>query len=224
MQANEIIRLIRREQEPTPNTLSQLNELVERYPWFSIAHQLRLKAMYIANSEAFSEVAHLVSAYTLNRGLLYDFLYHSPLLEEEDEFELASPNLPDESFKTVDAKPDTAIPQTPPPIYTPEPSDYFALEAVESEPKLSDSDLLDKFIEASPRIIPQVAYTASEPVLTDDIDGIASEPLAEVYLSQGLYDKAISVYKQLSLQNPEKRAYFASLIKAAIAKGKERKK
>ncbi len=42
---------------------------------------------------------------------------------------------------------------------------------------------------------------------------IISESLAEILSKQGKTDKAIEMYKKLSLRNPEKSAYFASLIK-----------
>lgn len=43
-------------------------------------------------------------------------------------------------------------------------------------------------------------------------DGLASESLAEIYVKQGKPEKAIEMYKKLSLRNPQKNQYFASKI------------
>lgn len=47
-------------------------------------------------------------------------------------------------------------------------------------------------------------------------DGLASEPLAEIYIKQGKYDKAIEMYRKLSLRNPQKNAYFARKIEEIL--------
>lgn len=43
-------------------------------------------------------------------------------------------------------------------------------------------------------------------------DELISESLADVYVKQGKKEKAIDMYKKLSLQNPEKNTYFAAKI------------
>jgi len=41
---------------------------------------------------------------------------------------------------------------------------------------------------------------------------IATETMAEVWIKQGHPEKAIEIYQKLSLLNPSKSSYFASLI------------
>lgn len=47
-------------------------------------------------------------------------------------------------------------------------------------------------------------------------DGLASESLADIYIKQGKYDKAIDMFKKLSLRNPQKNAYFARKIEEVL--------
>jgi hypothetical protein len=47
-------------------------------------------------------------------------------------------------------------------------------------------------------------------------DGLASETLADIYIKQGKYDKAIEMYRKLSLRNPQKSAYFARKIEEVL--------
>jgi hypothetical protein len=83
--------------------------------------------------------------------------------------------------------------------------------------KLLQSELIDKFIIANPRIEPHKDKTI---VPTEDISrlfveesvSLVSETLAKIYLSQGYYSKAIDIYEKLSLKFPEKSSYFASQI------------
>jgi hypothetical protein len=44
-------------------------------------------------------------------------------------------------------------------------------------------------------------------------ENTVSESLAQIMLNQGKTDKAIEMYRKLSLLNPEKSSYFAHKIK-----------
>lgn len=85
---------------------------------------------------------------------------------------------------------------------------------------LNQSTLIDRFIEADPRILPKDRI---EDVPREQIDislesikeseDNVSELLAEILYEQGHYKKAISIYERLSLKFPDKSAYFAVQIK-----------
>ncbi|SFA76691.1 hypothetical protein SAMN05660845_0442 [Flavobacterium swingsii] len=78
----------------------------------------------------------------------------------------------------------------------------------------SKLDIIDKFIEANPKISP-VKKDASTPVIavkTEDNSYLMTETLAKVYLEQKKYSKAIQAYEILILKYPEKITFFADRI------------
>ncbi len=78
-------------------------------------------------------------------------------------------------------------------------------------------DLIDKFIEDNPRI-GAIGDSAEEIDIRSstkmDKKALMTETLAQVYLEQKKYKKAIQAYKILSLKYPEKSGFFADRIKA----------
>lgn len=66
-------------------------------------------------------------------------------------------------------------------------------------------------IEEENDIIPEPIFKQVMDSISSEA-GIVSESLAKVLASQGKKDKAIEMYRKLSLQNPDKNAYFADLI------------
>ncbi|MFK7781138.1 hypothetical protein, partial [Psychroserpens sp.] len=67
-------------------------------------------------------------------------------------------------------------------------------------------ELIDKFLETNPKIIPSKEISKIEIKTEDTVkhDGLMTETLARIYLEQKNYEKAIQSYKILSLKYPEK--------------------
>lgn len=83
------------------------------------------------------------------------------------------------------------------------------------EEKKKKTELIDKFIESSPKISPlrqeDVIKTYAEQS-DADTSYLMTETLARVYLEQKKYQKAIKAYEILILKYPEKSSFFADRI------------
>jgi hypothetical protein len=102
-------------------------------------------------------------------------------------------------------------------------------ESSAQEEKDRKSELIDKFIQDRPKIIPapptKRASEGENNTKKEEInilskpntqapDSLMTETLAKVYLQQKNYKKAIQAYKILILKNPEKSGSFADQIRA----------
>ncbi len=86
-----------------------------------------------------------------------------------------------------------------------EAKDRKALKTAWQKEKLAEA--ADEEIDEIPE---PIFKQAMESISTES--NLISESLAEILAQQGKTDKAIAMYKKLSLRNPEKSTYFASLI------------
>jgi hypothetical protein len=87
---------------------------------------------------------------------------------------------------------------------------------IENNPeKQKKIDIIDKFIEANPKIAP-VKETTKPPAniskSAEEPTHLMTETLAKVYLEQKKYSKAIQAFEILILKYPEKSSFFADRI------------
>ena len=98
------------------------------------------------------------------------------------------------------------------------PKDFFSWleEPKEVKPKLKYAHLIDKFLADQPKIVPKKEFFSpvnmARKSVEEDLD-IVSETLANLYVQQGHYSKAIKAFEQLSLKFPKKNVYFGARIK-----------
>ncbi|WP_290701768.1 hypothetical protein [Lacinutrix sp.] len=90
-------------------------------------------------------------------------------------------------------------------------------KSLHSIAKAKKFDLIEKFIEKSPKLAGKKTPTSKHNIAKAQMiqpEALMTETLARIYLEQKNYKKAIQSYKILSLKYPEKSGFFADQIKA----------
>jgi hypothetical protein len=200
-----------------------LEDITEKYPYFSISHILLSKGLLNTESVRYNKKLKQAALYTLDRKQLFK------LITEQKK---ATSDIVKEKIKIIEV-------ETPPnfkekkielkigePLYFDETeehsfSEWLSLTKVKkinrTEVKKEETDLIDSFIETQPTIKTEKNkfFSPTETAKTSLIENneLVTETLARVYLEQEHFDKAIQAYKKLSLKYPKKSSFFANQIK-----------
>ncbi|MDR1680266.1 MAG: hypothetical protein LBS12_00555 [Prevotellaceae bacterium] len=200
---------------PTPHTdgdtLSELQAMAARYPWFPLPHLLLYETMLRHNAPDAGQYAVTAGVYAADRNHFYWRLQQPVTVVDPPESECV--------IEFIDDTPDSPEPLPPGPT-TKHPvaapgGDYFSAG---DEVDLTGNDPITQFIIEQPKINPHTSpldsiewEDATEKRQTP-IDYV-TETLAQIYAEQQLADLAIGTYEKLILQIPKKSAYFAAQIK-----------
>ena len=219
-------------------TLYELRNLVALYPYYQPARLLMLKNMYLLHDASFDEELRRAAVYITDRKVLFNLVEASHY-----EVKTATPKPRTEAdgenrtLSIIDNYLDTADKEQPQPDddkAKPTPADaavdYVAyLMKIESEeekqqqessPQMKGQDLIDSFInkeggkitlQDNPTYLPQTENTEEEQNEGDE--GYFTETLAQIYIKQGRYSKALEIIQRLNLNYPKKNAYFADQIR-----------
>jgi len=181
-----------------------LGNLLEQYPWFTIARKEYIRRIGENDRDAMLSAAAEAGLFVLSRK---EFLQE--ILEQRPSAKIPATiaNQPQESSTIREEKKIYIIG-----------GDYFGKEEfqkLESSGEAFDIDTLRHDpIESTVSSMDSVSSSEAKPL---DEQELYTETLANVYAEQGLCDRAIMIYDKLILLYPEKSAYFADLINRAQA-------
>ena len=238
MQAKELIGIMKGKIPFNRETLSDLSELIEQYPYFQTAHLLHTLNLQANRDTRFpARVAETACYINDRRKLFYwvekDFFSSSliELLENKDGSNLNTPfDLVDFFLSEKGEKAKKELPTQADTTSQLASNDYISYllsdEAENREPlevvPMQHQDTIDKFLSETEKAPIKINLKDSEnqeeeePLFDlDDTpeDSFFSETLAKIYLKQKKYEKALEIIRKLNLIYPEKNIYFADQIR-----------
>ena len=189
MEREQFNKYIRSSNQLNEESLGLLKEVTEDYPWFQTGWMLYLMNLKKLNHPDFEPTLKQVAIMVPNRKRLYKFLNNELSLSGMPAFQSTSfsdYNLENNAPPKSDALIDRFLSSKPGVIRSPHTGD-------ESKKESDNKHIIEKSISES--------------------DDLITETLANIYVQQKNYDKALVAFQKLSLKYPEKSIYFASRIK-----------
>ena len=215
----------------TKDSINQLTEIIKDFPYCQSARILLTTTLFREQNIRYENELRTTAIYAGNRGVLRKHV--NQIGKKEDLIVLPDEHVEEAVVKTngdkekPEVKTESAdsrselkkIIEEHITDIEAETQQKSSNELKETLPKKSKSDLIDEFIKNEPGITRQKSaffnpVKAARISIVDE-ENIISETLAKIYTDQGLFEKAISTYKKLSLKFPEKSTYFAALIEKA---------
>jgi len=210
-----LIEYIQAPQNIKAEDVAAIDSLLLEFPYYQTAQLLLTKGLLNTDSIRYNRQLKKAAAYSLDRKQLFSLIIRNKvgrksvqMLEKEktksipEELELGKPLDFNEGEKHSF-------------------SEWLVLSKVkkiERNPSPQQTDLINQFIDKNTTITKpkKEAFFKAIDVAKESLvenNELVTPTLAKVYLEQGHYEKAISAYKKLCLQYPEKNSFFANQIK-----------
>ena len=208
------------------DTLYELRMLVAKHPTFDVARLLMLKNLYLLHDVDLGKEMRKAALFLKNRSVLFELIegYGAVAAEDTAPVDLSVDRtmaLIDAFLETLPAENLSLAAEGAAAVdYV---SAYLAKDApVVEVPQLRGQNLIDDFLAGdNERIVLDLkgeSETASlslggEKEEEEPESSFFTETLANIYVKQGKYDKALEIIKRLCLEYPNKNRYFADQIR-----------
>ncbi len=206
------------------DTLYELRLIVGKYPYFDVARLLMLKNLYLLHDIDFGKEMRKAAIYLKSRWPIFELMAGYGAAPTIDDI----PNdiTVDRTMELIDAFLETLPQET----LSLEAEGAAAVDYVsaylkkdqasdEEIPELRGQDLIDSFLSGENEKITldlnPAAETAKEDLPEETVGETSffTETLANIYIKQGKYSKALEIIKRLYLEFPNKNRYFADQIR-----------
>ncbi|MGN0258516.1 MAG: tetratricopeptide repeat protein [Bacteroides sp.] len=222
------------------DTLYELRIQVARYPYFQTLRLLLLKNLYLLHDPSFHEELRKSALLVADRRVFFYLIegekyrlhpqgrgVSAPTvtdIEEEDRtlalINAFLANVPEEE-QTTPIGLDFAMDYTGFLLTRPDADDELEAESEASpEAQTGKEHLIEQFLTTYGTAEPTPSVEISEkeaegppPIVDEGDNGCFTETLAKIYVKQHRYEKALEIFKRISLNNPKKSAYFADQIR-----------
>ena len=209
MNRSQFTKLTLNPESVSKEQTQSLESIITEFPFFQAAKVLQLKGLKNQNSFQYNQALKKCAAHTSDRTILFDFITQNrPQKPEESTADFQEGTPLDFNTNEEHSFLEWLSIATPTPI-----------QRSNEEPQkkiISNSDLIDQFIENNPKITIKPAKGKNVDLAKNqkiDPQELMTETLARVYWEQKKYKKAIQAFKILSLKYPEKSGFFADQIK-----------
>jgi len=211
-------------------------KLIKKYPYFQSALVLYVKTLK-RNNILHNKMLYRAAALTTDRSILFRFMENidtftskankvsefSSQIEEKqsidesitkDEVKVEKEEVEKEKTVSKEEKKEQKIPEK----MTYSQWLRYISQSGQQKNKKQDPifELIDKFLKDQPKIVPKRNQSVPPPEnvikSVEEKQMLMTETLANLYVKQKKYDKAIQAFKILSLKYPKKSSYFANRI------------
>lgn len=229
MKRNEIISLVEHPGAIGAEHLGELKACVEQFPYSQTFRFLYLKGLKNVGDLRYDQELRKTSLYASDRSSLHQLILVEPeTLVEETSASVVEPTPVAE--KKADLP--TSQEQTGRPAsaaatiadITDLLNDLKPIDDGAPVKQMRGQSLIDDFIssrsmEDDAQPVKETVSVEPAPLLPEPVENqqedssCFTETLAKIYIKQKKFDKAIKIFRQLSLNNPEKSIYFADQIR-----------
>lgn len=224
--------LIKHPENLNRQTLYELRKITAEYPYYQPARILLLKNLFLLHDPTFDDELRRAAIFLTDRKVLFDLVeaahygvkekHKETLTQDAEVTQSRTASLIDNFLHNIPNDEEEAG-QTRKPTAVDAKDDYMSyLLSVDVEMQKEENkslDIIDEFLnnaggkltlKEKPEYTPEVAMVNDDSEEDGEIkaDDVLTENMANIYIKQGRYDKALNVIQAINKKSKKKNPYF----------------